>query len=181
MKFIGLAILAILSGYNGGLIFDAFAQSNDSGKFEKKLIPFGLGDTVLSTQNFLLTYPFEGGPYIFQNAFLSETDVLEHAFVDFNISTEQKPDGSFSSLVTECVFETDVDINTECVVCIFRDSLGINIAKGSEYFDPPYLANTPLTLKMTEFLNDDKYITEVRNVKGVQIGICEEESSGDNE
>ena len=178
MKFLIFAIVAILSGYNGGLLFDAFAQSHDSGKFEKKMIPFGLGDAIFTTQNFLLTYPFEGGPYIFQNAFLLETDVFDHAFVDFTISMEQKPDGSFSNLVTECIFKTDVDINTECVVCIFRDALGINIAKGSEYFDPPYIANTPLTLEMTEFLNDDQYITDVQNVKSVQIGICEEQIDG---
>jgi hypothetical protein len=173
MKFIGLAILAILSGYNGGLLFDVHAQSNDSGKFEKKWIPFGLGDVIITTQNFLLTYPFEGGPYVFQNAFLSDTDVFDHAFVDFTISKGQNSDGTFSNRVTECVFRTNVDVNTECVVCILSNGLG-NIAKGEVYFESPYIANTPITLEMTHFLNDDPNVIDIQNVKGIQIGMCEE-------
>ena len=185
MKFIFLAIFAILSGYNGGLLFDAYAQSNDSGKFEKKMVPFGLGDAILSTQNFLLTYPFEGGSYIFQNAFLLETDVFDHAFVDFTISQAQNSDGTFTNRVTECIFRTNVDVNTECVVCILSNGLG-NIAKGEVYFEPPYIANTPITLEMNHFLNDDPNVIDVQNVKSVQIGICEEkiennlENGGDN-
>ena len=31
---------------------------------------------------------------------------------------------------------------------------------------------------MTEFLNDDPYIIDVRNVKSVEIGICKEETGG---
>lgn len=173
MKSIFLAILAILSGYNGGLFFDASAQSNDSAKFEKQWMPFGLGDIIFSTQNFLATYPFEGGPYVFQNAFLLETDVFDKAFVDFTISKTENPDGTLTSRVTECIFRTNVDVNTECVVCILKNDLG-NIAKGEVYFEAPYLANTPITLEMTNFLNDDPNIIDVQNVKGVQIGMCEE-------
>jgi len=63
-------------------------------------------------------------------------------------------------------------------VCIFRDRLGVNIAKGEQFFEPPYTANTPLILEMNQFLNDDQYITEVSNVHGVEIGICIEKNGG---
>lgn len=169
-----LAIFSIVAGYNGGLVFDAFAQSNDHGKIDKQMIPFGIGTVIADTQNFLFTYPFEGGSYIFQNAFLADTQVFDHAFVDFKMSSTQNADGTLSDRVTECTFRADVDVNTECVVCIMRDGSGNNIAKGEQYFDPPYIANTVLSLEMTHFLNDDPSVTDVQNVKGVQIGMCEE-------
>lgn len=169
-----LAIFVIASGYSGGLVLDAHAQSNDSGKFDKQMIPFGIGQVISDTQQFLFTYPFEGGPYIFKNAFLQETAVFDQAIVDFTITSNENPDGTFSDRVTECSFRTNADVNTECVVCILQDGFGVNIAKGEKYFEPPYAANTPVTLEMTQFLNDDPNVIDVSNVKGVQIGMCKE-------
>ena len=187
VKFLALAIFAIFAGYTSGLILDAAANSDDSkilsliqtGKFDTKWIPYGLADSVEQTQNYLQTYPFGGGPYLFlENAYLSDTEIFDHAVIDFNISTENNPDGTFSNRVTECVFKTDVDVDTECVVCILRDGFGNNIAKGEQYFEPPYTANTPITLEMTQFVHDDPSVIDVRNVKGVQIGICKEKNDG---
>ncbi len=183
----GLAILAIVSGYTGGLLLDASANANDSkllslaetGEFGKNWIPFGLADKIIEVQNYVETYPFGGGPYLFlQNAYLSDSQQFDHAYIDFTISMERKPDGSFANRVTECIFETDVDLDTECVVCILRDWYGNNIAKGAQYFEPPYIADTPLAITMTEFLHDDQYITDVRNVEKVSIGICMEKNGG---
>jgi len=117
-----------------------------------------------------------GGPYYFlETAFLlEENELFDHATIDFTISMDTKPDGTFINRVTECIFETDVDVDTECVVCLLKDWEGENIAKGEQFFTPPYLANTPLPLEMTIFLNDDEYITDVRNVKAVKIGICQD-------
>ncbi len=187
MKVLGIAVLAIVAGYGGGLLFDASAHANDSklislaetGEFGPNWIPFGLADKIVESQNYLETFPFGGGPYLFlQNAYLSDEEVFDHALIDFTISVDVKPDGTFINRVTECIFETDVDVNTECVVCIFRDRLGVNIAKGEQFFEPPYTANTPLVLEMNQFLHDDQYITDVRNVHGVQIGICMEQNGG---
>jgi len=187
VKVLVLAILAIVSGYGGGLLLDTSAHANDSklislaetGEFGSNWIPFGLADKIVETQSFIETFPFGGGPYLFiQNAYLSDEEVFDHALIDFTISMDVKPDGTFINRVTECIFETDVDVNTECVVCIFRDRLGVNIAKGEQFFEPPYTANTPLVLEMNQFLNDDQYITEVSNVHGVQIGICMEKNGG---
>jgi len=167
MKFLGLAILPIVVGYGGGLLLDVSAQSDESNIFS-------LEDKIIQTQSYIETFPFGGGPYLFiENAYLSETDFFDHARIDFTISMEQKPDATFINKVTECIFETDVDVNTECVVCIFRDGLGVNIAKGEQFFESPYVANTPVVLEMNQFLNDDQYITDVENVKSVKIGICE--------
>lgn len=177
MKFLALAVFSIVAGYHGGMVFDVYADSNESGKISKQLIPFGIGNAIAETQNFLFTYPFEGGPYIFQNAFLADTEVFDHAFVDFKMSSTQNADGTLSDRVTECTFRADVDVNTQCVVCILRDGSGNNIAKGEQYFEPPYIANTKLTLEMTHFLNDDPDIIDVQNVKGVQIGMCEENTT----
>ena len=174
MKFLAIAICSIVAGYNGGMAFDVYADSGEPGKFDKQMIPFGIGNAIAETQNFLFTYPFEGGPYIFQNAFLADTEVFDHAFVDFVRTFVQNPDGTLSDRVTECVFRADVDVNTECVVCILRDGAGNNIAKGEQFFNPPYAANTKLTLEVTKFLNDDPSVIDVQNVKGVQIGMCEE-------
>ena len=46
--------------------------------------------------------------------------MFDHALIDFTISQLSNSDGTFSNRVTECVFETDVDVDTECVVCILR-------------------------------------------------------------
>ena len=187
MKVLGIAILAIVAGYSGGLLLDASAHDADSklmslvdtGKFGENWIPFGLGDKIAETQNYLQTFPFGGGPYMFlENAYLSDTEIFDHALIDFTISVETNPDGTFNNRVTECIFQTDVDVDTECVVCIFRDWYGNNIAKGEQYFEPPYQANTPLTIEMTHFLNDDPNVIDVRNVEGVQIGICMEKNGG---
>ena len=169
-----LAIFSIVAGYNGGLVFDAYAATNNSGKLQAEIIPFGIGDVIVSTQNFLFTYPFEGGPYIFQNAFLADTEVFDHAFVDLKRSSSQNSDGTLNDRVTDCIFRADVDVNTTCVVCILKDGFGNNIAKGEKYFESPYVANTQLSLEMTQFLNDDPSVIDVQNVKGLQIGMCEE-------
>jgi len=184
MKLAVILIIAGLAGYNFGLVIDAAANGDDSklyslaqtGQINSKWLPFALDDKILETNSYIETFPFGGGPYAFlETAFLlEENQVFDHATIDFTISIDTKPDGTFINRITECIFETDVDIDTECVVCLLKDWEGENIAKGEQFFTPPYLANTPLPLEMTVFLNDDEFITDVRNVKGIKIGICQE-------
>jgi len=187
MRLSFLLLITALSAYGLGLIVDAIANSENSkilslretGQFSSQWLPTNLDNEIFAFNSFKQTFPFGGGPYYFvETAYLSETNanVFDHAKIDFKITTEQKPDDTFIDRVTECIFETDVDVNTECVVCLLRDSNGINIAKGELFFEPPYHANTPLPLVMTEFLFDDKDINDVRNVKSVEIGICEDKS-----
>ena len=189
MKLGFLLLITAISAYSFGIIADAVANTEDSkimslvksGKLSSKWLPYNLDNGVLEANSFKETFPFGGGPYYFiETAYLSEetTDVFEHAKIDFKISTDKKHDGTYSNRVTECIFETDVDVNTECVVCLLRDWSGTNIAKGEQFFEPPYHANTKLQLVMTEFLNDDHYVIDVRNVKSVEIGICKEPNGG---
>ena len=189
MRLSFLFLITVIFAYSLGLVADALANTENSkvysltktGKFGSNWLPFNLDEEILEVNSFKQTFPFGGGPYYFmETAYLSEeaANVFDHAKIDFKISTDQKPDGTFSNRVTECIFETDVDVNTECVVCLLRDWSGTNIAKGEQFFEPPYLANTRLPLVMTEFLNDDEYIIDVRNVKSVEIGICKEQNGG---
>jgi len=193
MKLAIILIITGLAAYNFGLVIDVAANGDDSklsslaqtGQINSKWLPFALADKIIQTNSYSETFPFGGGPYAFlETAFLlEENQVFDHATIDFTISMDTKPDGTFINRVTECIFETDVDIDTECVVCLLKDWEGENIAKGEQFFTPPYLANTPLPLEMTIFLNDDEFITDVRNVKGIKIGICQElpPTGGDGE
>jgi len=187
MRLRFLLLITAISAYSLGLIVDAIANSENSkilslretGQFSSQWLPTNLDNEIFAFNSFKQTFPFSGGPYYFiETAHLSESNanVFDHAKIDFTFSSEQKPDGTFIDRVTECIFETDVDVNTECVVCLLRDGYGINIAKGELFFEPPYQANTPLPLVMTEFLFDDKDINEVRNVKSLEIGICKDKS-----
>ena len=187
MKLGFLFLIAAVSAYGLGLIADAVANTENSkifsltktGNFSSKWLPINFDNEIFQITSFKQTFPFGGGPYYFiETAYLSEEDanVFDHAKINFKISTDQKPDGTFIDRVTECIFETDVDVNTECVVCLLRDWTGINIAKGEQFFEPPYQANTPLPLVMTEFLFDDQDIIDARNVKSVEIGICKEKN-----
>ncbi len=178
-----LIMLAIVAGYGTGLLFDASAHGDESkikslvatGKFDSNWIPYGLGDELKKIESSILTFPFGGGPYLFlQNAYLSDGNgIFDHAQIDFTISTEQKEDGTLINRVTECIFQSEDDIQTECVVCILQDEFQTNLAKGELFFDPPYIAHTVIPLEMTEFLNDDPFIIDVQNVHGVLLGICE--------
>jgi len=178
-----LVLLSIVAGYTTGLLFDASANGNESNlktleatsKFDSKWIPHALADELKKVESYILTFPFGGGPYLFlQNAYLADgTGNFDQAQVDFTISTEQKEDGTLISRVTECIFQSEDDIQTECVVCILQNEFQINLAKGELFFEPPYTANTVIPLEMTHFLNDDQFITDVQNVHGVLLGICE--------
>jgi len=183
MIVVGILILvAIATGYGTGLLFDASAHGNESklnslaatGKFDSKWIPYGLGNELQKLESIVMTFPFSGGPYLFlDQGYLSvASEELTHAQIDFTIDMETKDDGFFINRVTECIFQSENDIDTECVVCILQGELQINIAKGELFFEPPYIANTVIPLEMTVFLNDDPYITEASNVHGVLVGIC---------
>lgn len=176
-----LVLIAGVVGVNSGLVLDVAANGDDSklyslstGKINENSFSINLDNKFFLANSFVNTFPFGGGPYYFVETgyLLKDSDVFDHATVDFTISVEQKEDGTFIDRVTECVFKTDVDINTQCVTCILRDANGINIAKGEQFFEAPYQADTALPLIMTEFLFDDPNIIDVRNVKSLEIGIC---------
>jgi len=189
MGLIVFILMAVMVGYLSGLMAEAamegeYSKINSlatSGEFDERWIPFNLSPKI---NEFVATY----GVLSASMGFLDNADMtfFTNAKIDFVISTETRNsviDGNhLVHRISECVFETDDFVATTCIACLLRDDTGTNIAKGQTDVGTGYDGSVdgPLSIPMTEFLILDppmefeQDITDVGNVHGVELAICNE-------
>jgi len=183
MNVIIFFLMAVMVGYTSGLMVESAMEGEHSkiyslattGEFNEQWIPFNLNPKI---NEFVATYGVLSASMGFlENAEMSDLLPFDSAEIDFVISTDSRtaPDGSkyYVNRISECIFESDDIIDTTCIVCILNDENGNGIAKGEKPIgEGGYIPNTSINIPMTEFLNYDEDIVDVRNVHGVELGIC---------
>jgi len=173
--------LTIILGYSTGLVLET-ATARDSklstlvetGKFDNRWIPFS---KVLGLENIdFSSFGTSNGSYsiFFKDAYLEITPI--DAFVQFVISADKKttPEGDafFVNRITQCIVEIAEDIpDAECIICALQDDDDTFLALGQDPISG-ITAGDQFTISWDEFLNDDEYITDVKNVDGVLVGVC---------
>jgi len=180
-------------GYLSGLMAESAVEGEYSkinslaatGEFDERWIPFSLSPKI---NEFVATY----GVLAASMGFLENADmtVFTNAEIDFVISTETRNsviDGKYLvNRISECVFSTPDFINTTCIACLLKNDTGHNIAKGQIDFALGFNGpvSSPLSIPMMDYdttnnppLEFEQDITDVRNVHGVELAICEEEGT----
>jgi len=183
-------------GYLSGLMAEAAVEGEyskinslvNTGEFNETWIPFNLSPKI---NEFVATYGVLSASMGFlDNAEMSNLLDFDSASIDFVIETVTRPyeDGTryLVNRISECVFQTDDFVVTTCIVCLLKNSTGDLIAKGQIDFPLGFDGEEEgsVSIPMMEYdtthnlpLAEPEDITDVRNVHGVALAICEEEGT----